>query len=380
MYISNEHGLSPATFIQSPGAHPLPFPLNAPGRLYFYRARNAIYHLFRALGFGARGDLVLVPDYHNTNEVLAIRAAGARIHFYRIGRNLEPDLEQLTKLVRTLTPRAVYVIHYFGWAQPMKDIVELCRERDTLLIEDCALALLSETAGRPLGTFGDFATFCLYKTLPVPNGGVLTRNTSELPELDRLRLRPPGARTVGGRTLELLLEWLRTRSEPAGQAAFAVKRGLGGALRRLRLDGIPFGDIGFDLANLDVRMSRVSMEVLKRLDYAAIRRQRRANFLLLRELLQGYATMFPRELEDGMCPYVFPILVRDKQAAVRKLSARGIAAQEFWNFGVPEARGAGFEDAQFLHDHILELPLHQDVTSDQVEYMASHIRSLEREL
>jgi dTDP-4-amino-4,6-dideoxygalactose transaminase len=78
-----------------------------------------------------------------------------------------------------------------------------------------------------------------------------------------------------------------------------------------------------------------------------------------------------------MCPYVFPILARDKAAAVRALQARGIAAQEFWNFGVPEARGAGFEDAQFLHDHIVELPLHQDVTPDQVEYIAAHIRSLD---
>src|SRR5262249_3508334 len=163
--------------------------------------------------------------------VLAIQAAGARIRFYRIGRNLEPDLEQLTRLVRTENPRAVYVIHYFGWAQPMKDIVELCRERETLLIEDCALALLSDTAGRPLGSFGGYATFCLYKTLPVPNGGVLTRNARSLPELDHLPLRPCGPRTIGGRTLELFLEWLRTRSVPVGQGAFAVKHGLGSALR-----------------------------------------------------------------------------------------------------------------------------------------------------
>jgi dTDP-4-amino-4,6-dideoxygalactose transaminase len=375
MYVSNEHGLSPATLWQAPVAGPLPFPLDAPGRMYFYRARNAIYHLFRALGF-EDGGTVLVPDYHNSNEVLAIRAAGAPIRFYRIGRNLEPDLEQLEKLCRTENPRALYLIHYFGWAQPMKDLVQLCQERGMLLIEDCALALLSETGGRPLGSFGHFAIFCLYKTLPVPNGGVLARNDGPLPGLAELRLRSCGMVTAGGRTLELMLEWLRSRSYRIGQTAFAGKRAIGRALRWLRVERVPFGDIGFDLSTVDVAISKLSMGVLRRLDYATIRQRRRDNFLLFRERLDGHATMFPRELEEGMCPYIFPLLVRDKAAAVRALQAVGIAAQEFWNFGVPDARGAGFEDAQFLHDHVLELPVHQDVAPAQVEYMAAEVRRL----
>lgn len=379
MYVSNEHGLSPTTLARAPLPPPLPFPLDAPGRMFFYRARNAIYHLFRALDFDD-GSTVLVPDYHNSNEVLAIRAAGARIRFYRIGRNLEVDLEQLTRLVKTEHPRALYVIHYFGWAQPMKDLVELCEERGMLLIEDCALALLSETAGRPLGSFGHYSAFCLYKTLPVPNGGVLVQNGPALPGLAELGLRPCGLRTLGGRTLELLLESLRSHSPAIGQAGFAAKQAMGRALRRLAVDAIPFGDIGFDLSSVDVAMSDLSMAVLRRLDYEAIRQRRRENFLLLRERLEGHATMFPRELEEGMCPYVFPILVRDKVAAVRAFQAQGISAQEFWNFGVPEARGAGFEDAQFLHDHILELPIHQDVTPAQVEDMAAAARRLGRAL
>ena len=44
----------------------------------------------------APGETVLVPDYHNGNEVQAIRAAGVTVRFYRVGRNLEVDLEHLT--------------------------------------------------------------------------------------------------------------------------------------------------------------------------------------------------------------------------------------------------------------------------------------------
>lgn len=375
MHVSAEHGLSPATLARAPRTGPVPFPLNAPGRVDFYRARHAIYHLFRALGFGD-GGTVLVPDYHNSNEVLAMRAAGARVVFYRIGRNLEPDFEQLTRLARTHAPRALFVIHYFGWAQAMKELVRLAEERDMLLVEDCALATLSETDGRPLGSFGHYATFCLYKTLPIPNGGILVQNRGVLPALGDLSLRRCGRRALAARTLDLLLEWLRTRSHPAGRAAFAAKQAAGRAIRRGGIPSTPFGDIGFDLSMVDLAMSDLSWAILRRLDFAEIRRRRRENFLLLRERLEGHATLWSAELDEGMCPYIFPILVRDKRAAVHALRARRIEAEEFWNSGVPDARGRGFEDSDFLHEHVMELPIHQDVTTDQIEYVASEVRRL----
>jgi hypothetical protein len=82
------------------------------------------------------------------------------------------------------------------------------------------------------------------------------------------------------------------------------------------------------------------------------------------------------ELGEGICPLFFPLLVSDKHSAAQALWRRGIAAVEFWNYGDSEARGAGFEDAQFLRDHVLELPIHQDVTPAQVEYMADCVRGL----
>src|SRR6266849_8097425 len=209
MYVPAEHGLAlTCLFRRRPAGH-APFPLSAPQHRHFYRARNAIYHVFRGLKFTS-GDTVLVPDYHNTNEVAAIRAAGATVRFYRIGRNLEPDLEQLGRLARSTNARALFTIHYFGWPQPVKELLALCEAHGMFLFEDCALAFLGETGGRPLGSFGRYATYCLYKTLPVPNGGVLVHNEPGLPPLDRVELRPCGAATLYGRTLELLLERFRS--------------------------------------------------------------------------------------------------------------------------------------------------------------------------
>jgi len=372
MYVPAEHGLTFASLVRRRRGTAAPFPLSAPRRWYFYRARNAIYHVFRGLGFGEK-DIVLMPDYHNTNEVAAVRASGAAVRFYRVGRNLEPDMEGLARLVRSTDARALFVIHYFGWPQPIKELLALCDAHGLLLFEDCALSLLGETLGRPLGSFGQYSTYFLYKTLPVPNGGVLVVNGPGATSFDPVALAPCGAATLLGRTFELLLERLRDRWYLGGQAAFAVKRGIGMALRALDVDRVPFGDIGFDRDRVHVAISPLSLRLLERFDYDDIRGRRRANFLMLRERLDGGATLFPRELEAGMCPTIFPMLVPDKHAAAEALRARGIAAMEFWNHGDPEARGA---DALFLREHVLELPIHQDVTPDQVEYMAREVLNL----
>src|SRR5262245_16205349 len=108
----------------------VPFPLSAPRRTYFYRARNAVYHLIRSLKLKGE-EKVLVPSYHHGNEVMAIRAAGAPIRFYTIGRDLRPDLDELWELSRDA--RVLFSIHYLGWPQPMAELRALCRERGMTL-------------------------------------------------------------------------------------------------------------------------------------------------------------------------------------------------------------------------------------------------------
>jgi dTDP-4-amino-4,6-dideoxygalactose transaminase len=340
--------------------------------MFFYRARNAIYHLFRALRW-APGETVLVPDYHSGNEVQAIRAAGATVRFYPIRRDLVPDLEALEDLCKRVRPRALFVIHYLGWPQPMAELVRLCRDRGMLLIEDCALSMLSATQGRPLGSFGDYAVFCLYKTLPLPNGGVLVQNGRALEDLARLELRRCGIASLGGRTAELLLESIRGRTSRVGTALARAKSAAGRCLTALGVQRVPVGDMGFEPSQTDIAMSPFSIGLLGRFDYESIRARRRANFSVLLQHLAGRVALLRRDLEEGVCPLFFPILVEDKAAVARALWQRGIAAVQFWNEGDPEADQGGASDARFLRRHVLELPIHQDITPAQLRYMADQV-------
>jgi dTDP-4-amino-4,6-dideoxygalactose transaminase len=116
---------------------------------------------------------------------------------------------------------------------------------------------------------------------------------------------------------------------------------------------------------------------MKRLDYDGIRRKRRENFLFLRQKLEGRVSMLRKDLDGGVCPLFFPILVQDKHAAARALWQRGIGAVEFWNEVRPLADQDSGPEAQYLRAHVLELPIHQDVRPSQVEYIADQVLRLE---
>ncbi|MGE5183251.1 MAG: aminotransferase class V-fold PLP-dependent enzyme [Acidobacteriota bacterium] len=356
--------MSPAALVAT-RTTALPFPLSAPRQQHYYRARNALYQLFRSRPAGR----VLVPDYHHGNEVRAIRAAGAEVVFYRIDRRLRPDLDELRQQLRA-GATAIVAIHYLGLAQPVREIAALAREYGALFVEDCALALLSDAEdGTPLGSVGDASVFCLYKTLPVPNGAVLVGSGLGDAAVPRGE-RACGAFSLGGRVAELLVDGLRVRHPGVGGRAATLKARVGGMLTDAGVHRDPTGETGFDVGAVDLRMSRLTSYLLGRFDYAEIRRRRRGSFLALRDRLAGRASLLVEALPQGAVPLFFPILVQDKRAAAAALRARGVAAVEFWNDGDPAAHGF---DAMFLRRHVLELPLHQDLDAGHVEFVANQV-------
>jgi dTDP-4-amino-4,6-dideoxygalactose transaminase len=377
MYVPVYQGLTPIDFLRRPRPGSVCFPFDAPARRYFYRARNAIYHLFRVLA-AERGPLtVLAPDYNSGNEILAMQAAGATIRYCPIDRRMRMDPLEVERLCDLHNPDVLYVIHYAGWAQDMEAMVDICRRRNLLLVEDCALALLSEVDGRPLGSFGDWSIFCLYKTLPLPNGALLVQNTTRLDALEAIPLRRVGAASVLGRTAELMVQRARSRANGIGAALQMAKRGMGRAAGAMQVRRANVGDIGFNLDDVDLEMSPLSLRLLAGFDFAAIRRRRMENYRRLAERIVGRATPVHADAPDGVCPLFFPVLVPDKHKAAVALQARGVDALEFWNdsdeLPVHEMSPAEL----FLRRHVLELPIHQDLTPRHVDYVAKQVAELD---
>ena len=375
-YVPMYQGLSATDFVRAASPGTDCFPFNVPHRLPFYRARNAIYHLFRALIETNPGLSVLAPDYNSGNEILAMRAAGATIRYCPVRGDMTLDPDDVERYCQIHNPDLLYVIHYAGWPQPMPALVDLCRRRGMLLVEDCALSLLSEMDGRPLGSFGDWSVFCLYKTLPLPNGALLVQNGPRLESLERLQLREAGSASVLGRTAELVVQRIRSRANGIGAALQVVKRGMGRAAGALEVRRANVGDIGFNLADVDLAMSRLSRRLIATLDFADIRRRRVENYRRLAERLDpDVIKMFPT-VPEGACPLFFPIVVSDKHRAAEALRARGVDAVEFWNDSCEPGGHEMGPDARFLRRHVLELPIHQDLTERHIDHVARQVSAL----
>ncbi len=378
MYVSAWQGLSPQLLLKR--AHrngtPLPYPLGAEHATGFHVARNGFWHLMKAMGIGA-GDTVLMPSYHSTNEVLPVQAVGAHVEFFSINKRLEPDLEELEDLMRK-GAKALILIQYIGWAQPMDEILALCEKYGVVLVEDCALSLLSKTPdGRRLGSMGDYSIFCLYKTLPLPNGALLVQNRNVFPELDELDTPGPGRAMIGGRIAELHLEWLRGRSDLVGGALFGAKKMAGRMMSAVRVKRVPVGDMGFNVDNVNLGMADYCRNLLWKFDYDAIVAARRRNWAYLEDRFNGKALLLPRGLEEGMCPLFYTVCVPDKDRAVEVLQRRGVMATPFWNYGVKEIPEGRFPETDWLRRHVLELPIHQDVSIKQLDFIADEVLKLD---
>lgn len=347
------------------------FPLDAPRAAFWYFARNAIYHGARLLGLGGRE--VLVPAYHHGVEVGALVAAGAIPRFVRVDARMRLDLGDAEAKIGPAT-RALYVIHYAGFAQPMDDVNDLARRRGLLVVEDVALSLLAAEGNRPLGSTGHVAIFCLYKTLPVPNGGVLVVNDPSIRgEVPRPRAAPI-ASTASHAAGSLLANAAFRFGEP-GEALRTVMRWAAGAVRGASgLRPISTGTLSFDPARKDLGMSPLSCFIARRLDPAAIVAARRRNyFLLLGRLREVAPPIFP-ELPAGASPLFYPLLCERKGVVQARLAVRGIESVDFWREGHALCRTSDFPEAASLRARVLELPVHQDLGPEDMAYVARQVR------
>src|SRR4051794_27208924 len=130
-----------------------PFVLSHPTVQFHYLGRNAAFALTRGLGL-VGGAEMLFPAFFGPPVLQAPVEAGAFIRFYPVHDNLQVRIEDIRA---ALTPRtrAIYLIHFNGFPGPINEVMELARERDLIVIEDAAHALLTRIGGKPAGSFGD---------------------------------------------------------------------------------------------------------------------------------------------------------------------------------------------------------------------------------
>ena len=353
---------------------PLVFPFDQAGLRYRYFARNAVWDAVQMLGL--RGKRVLVPAYHHGVELETLLAAGVTPVFFRVDAQMRCDFEDAR--AKASGAAALYVIHYAGFPQDMAAARQLANELGVPLVEDCALALLSRDGEKPLGSFGDVSVFCLYKTLPVPNGGALlargpfARRLEGLPEV-----RPPPLTSTASHLVGSLLSNLELRTGDAGRRVREAMRDASRwAFSRAKVERVSTGTQHFNQADVDLGMSALSHLVLRNQDFATIVERRRRNYFLLYAMLRDVAPPVTGELKPGVCPLFYPMPVDDKASAMARLRARGVETVDFWRVRHPAVPAGLFPEVDKLRERVLELPVHQDLSPADAEHVASCVREL----
>lgn len=127
------------------------------------------------------GDEVIVPSFTFVSTINAFVLRGARPVFADIRPDtLNLDEDKLEGLITACT-KAILTVHYAGVACEMDKVLDLGNRFGIPVIEDNAHGLFGKYKGKPLGTFGRFATQSFHETknFSCGEGGALLLNHAE---------------------------------------------------------------------------------------------------------------------------------------------------------------------------------------------------------
>jgi len=155
------------------------------GRKYalsFNNGTSALHAMLLAYGIGA-GDEVVVPSFTFISTCNSVLFTGATPVFADIedetcGLDPESVSQQITSKTKAILP-----MHYAGCpAKKIKELKELCEEKEILLLEDAAEALGASLDGKKVGTFGQTSmfSFCANKVITSGEGGALVTDSEEV--------------------------------------------------------------------------------------------------------------------------------------------------------------------------------------------------------
>ncbi|MES2799097.1 MAG: DegT/DnrJ/EryC1/StrS family aminotransferase [Bacteroidota bacterium] len=283
-------------------------------------ARNAFLHILRLQQ--KEGKTLLIPSYIGINDYEGsgvfdvIQISRIPYQFYDLSKNLSPILNSIT-----LEPSKSYcflLIHYFGFpADNFEEVIKFCSNSNTTLVEDCAHALHGLHNGKKLGLFGDFAFHSIHKILPTDDGGILVDNTQKI-------------------NFQILPE------------------------------------------NEGIKQETLSTFALSQ--HSEIAKQRRGNyFQYLSELkINGLLELMQPTMHDGIVPLNFPIIVHNglREKLYFDLIAKEITTSALYYRMIPQINQEKFPLSYNISSSILNLPVHQDTTAEQISFICSTINEL----
>jgi CDP-4-dehydro-6-deoxyglucose reductase, E1 len=311
------------------------------------------------------GDEVIVPALSWSTTVWPLVQLGLVPVIVDIDpATLNIDPQQIERAIGPKT-RGLMIVPVYGNPCAMDAIVDICKRRSLLLIEDCCEALGAFYDGKPVGKFGRVATFSFYFShhMTTLEGGICVTDDFELAEMMRI-LRAHG----WIREVEDKKRWTNRYPEIHERFLFV---NLGYNLRATELQG----------AMGSVQLSKLDGYVQKRRDNAAWFRRTLGQF--------GDVMDFQEETPKGLHSWFgFPITIRenarfDVQELMAALEAAHIETRPIICGNIarqpamklyPHRTVGDLRHANTVMDRSFSFGIHQDVGDAAREYIGEQFR------
>jgi dTDP-4-amino-4,6-dideoxygalactose transaminase len=303
----------------------------------------AIELSLRAIGLQA-GDEVITTAHTFIATAEAITNAGGRPVFADIDPatfNIDPN--QVEALITPRT-RAILPVHLYGQPADMPALLEIAERRGLVVIEDAAQAVGAEIDGRRCGSIGHLACFSFY---PGKNLGAYG-----------------DAGAVTGDDLDLLARIRRMRDHGRTTKYEHVEVGYAE-----RIDALQAAILAAKLPHLE-----------------AWNEARRDHAHRYGELLVGAPVVPPVERAGVRHVYhLYVVRSTRRDALLEHLKANGVAAGVHYPIPLhrqPAYASQGYADVSLPEteaaaDEVLSLPMYPELTDEQLQHIASHVRSFD---
>lgn len=269
----------------------------------------------------------------------------------------------LDDLARKVTPDCVAVmpVHFGGHPVPMEKLVPLARQHGLAVVEDCAHCCGGSYQGRKLGLWGDVGCYSFEekKGMTSGDGGMLSSMQPELIE----RLRAHRWIGIDKDTWKRKASYTSTDQADARHWYYEVSV------------------LGYKY-NMNDIAAAIGLVQLQKLD----RMNARRSDCIRRYLagLEGCRTvrpLMPYQL-DGGAYWIFGLRAEHRDALIAYLKERGIATGVHYT---PLTMQPLFKEyacpapvAERVYHQMVTLPLHADLTDEEVDYVVDAVREFDR--
>lgn len=301
------------------------------------------------------GDEVIVPTISFIGAGNAVCAHGAKLVLCDVDpRTLNARAEDIEKVI-TPKSKAILLLHYGGIPCEMDEIMALAKKHNLKVIEDAAAGVCSRYKGKAIGTIGDMGmwSFDAMKILVSADGAMLYFNTPELrKKADRWLYF--GLETKSGYENSVAQKWWEFDISSFGHRAI-------------------MNDVTAAMALEQLKKLPMYMEKRKHVSDFYYENLKQFSWLELPLVLPDY-------VETSYYFYHVQITNGKRDQFAKFLRENGVYTT-YRYYPLHRVPGYGvtgeFPNADYAADHTLNLPIHQSISDQDLEYILEKVKEFD---